>query len=45
MDEEDVVIKTQALNSLVGVVDQFWTEISDYVGKMYVASEREMALY
>lgn len=34
LDEEDVIIRSQALESLIGVVDQFWAEISDYVGKM-----------
>ncbi|TIB63266.1 hypothetical protein E3P77_03573 [Wallemia ichthyophaga] len=39
LDEEDVIIRSQALESLIGVVDQFWAEISDYVGKIESLSE------
>ncbi|TIB87766.1 26S proteasome regulatory complex, non-ATPase subcomplex, Rpn2/Psmd1 subunit [Wallemia mellicola] len=41
LDEDDITIKTHALTSLIGVVDQFWAEISDYVGKIESLSEDE----
>lgn len=37
LDETDPQLQTQALEILAGIVDEFWAEISDYIGQMYVA--------
>lgn len=36
LDEDDLLLKSHSLNILIDIVDEFWSEISDYVSKMYV---------